>query len=176
MIIHDPRDVRYSLFQYLKPLAPDRAIEAGETGDVAARMSEARDEPIANWIANPNKYDRYRARHGLEQCNCGIAERHDHVWRERNKSRNNGPHLVHRASPPARFYADIATVGPSQPLQTLEERREIRFPEVCCRGPHEDGDPARFTRLLRVRRERPSYRRTAEDAPPSSMKNSRRFN
>jgi hypothetical protein len=26
---HDSRDVRYSLFQYLKPLAPDRAIEAG---------------------------------------------------------------------------------------------------------------------------------------------------
>ena len=48
---HDSRDVRYSLFQYLKALAPDRTIEAGKTGDVAARMSEARDEPIANWIA-----------------------------------------------------------------------------------------------------------------------------
>jgi hypothetical protein len=55
---HHPRDPRYGLFQHLKPLAPDRAIEAGETGDVAARMSKARDEPIANWIANPNKYTR----------------------------------------------------------------------------------------------------------------------
>jgi hypothetical protein len=90
-------------------------------------MSEARDEPIANWIANPNKYYRHRARHTLEQCNCGIAERHDHVWRERNEFRNNGPHLVHRTSPPARFYAGIATVGPSQPFQILEERREIGF-------------------------------------------------
>jgi hypothetical protein len=42
-------------------------------------MSEARDEPIANWIANPNKYDRRRARRGLEQRNCGIAKRYDYV-------------------------------------------------------------------------------------------------
>jgi hypothetical protein len=38
---HDSRDVGYGLFQRLKPPAPNRAIEAGETGDVAARMSEA---------------------------------------------------------------------------------------------------------------------------------------
>jgi hypothetical protein len=110
---HHPRDLRYGLFQHLKPPAPDRAIQAGETGDVAARMSEARDEPIANRIANPNKYDGYRARHALEQSNCWIAERHDHVWRERNEFPNNGPHLVYRTGPPTRFYAGIATVGPS---------------------------------------------------------------
>jgi hypothetical protein len=55
------------------------------------------------------------------------------------------PHLVHRANPPACFYAGVAAVGPSQLFQTLEERCEIGFPEVRCRGPHEDGDPPHFT-------------------------------
>jgi len=49
---------------------------------------------------------------------------------ERNEFRNNRPHLNHGTSPPARFYAGVVTVGPPQPFQTLEERREIGFPEA----------------------------------------------
>jgi hypothetical protein len=62
--------------------------------------------------------DRHRARHGLQQCNCRITERHDHVWRERDEFPNNGPHLVHRAS-----------VSPDQYAQAAQEALSKLSPE-----------------------------------------------
>src|SRR6516164_8542423 len=114
-------------------------------------MSEARNESIADRIANPNEYDRNLSRCRFEQCNCRIAESHDHVGRGCEKLSHNRPHLVERAGPPARFDTSIAAIDPSQMFESLQKSGKIGFPELSCRGAHENGNPSCFARLLRAR-------------------------
>src|SRR5262249_28870452 len=59
---------------------------------------------------------------------------------------------------PARFDTGIAAINPSQLFETSHEGCEVQFPELICRGAHEDGNPPRFARLLRPGREWPRCR------------------
>jgi hypothetical protein len=53
----DPGDVRRDLLEQLQPLARDRRLNIGETGDVAARPRKARDEAAADRIGNDGEND-----------------------------------------------------------------------------------------------------------------------
>ena len=53
----DPVDARRNLLEQLQPLARHRALESGETGDVAARPRKARDEAAADRIGNDREND-----------------------------------------------------------------------------------------------------------------------
>jgi len=86
---HDAIDLRRCLFQHLQPLTTNRAISAGEAGNVPSGMSEARNEPIANGIANSNEHYWNGVCCRLEQRHRGIAESHNHFGRQRKKLGNN---------------------------------------------------------------------------------------
>ena len=53
----DPGDARRDLLEQLQPLARDRRLIIGETGDVAARPRKARDEAAADRIGNDGEND-----------------------------------------------------------------------------------------------------------------------
>ena len=53
------------LLQYLKPLAAHCSIVTGETGDIAARMSEAGNKSRADGIADPDEHNRHLLRRWL---------------------------------------------------------------------------------------------------------------
>jgi hypothetical protein len=53
---------RRTLFEKLQPLSPDRKLEIGETGDIALRSGQARDESGSNRINNLHENDRNRER------------------------------------------------------------------------------------------------------------------
>src|SRR5262249_28857469 len=60
---------------------------------------------------------------------------------------------------PTNVDADVATIGPAQLLQPLQERRETRLSFRIVGGEvHEDADLPHLTGLLRARRERPGGR------------------
>src|SRR5262245_59052233 len=52
-----PIDARCNLFEQLQPLASNRRLRKDETGDVAARPREARDEAAADWVSNDHEND-----------------------------------------------------------------------------------------------------------------------
>jgi hypothetical protein len=53
----DPRNARRDLLEQLQPLAAHRGFQIEETGDVAARPGQARDEAVADRIRNRRHND-----------------------------------------------------------------------------------------------------------------------
>jgi hypothetical protein len=58
----DPGDARRDLLEQPQPLAGQGRLHIDETGDVAARPREARDEAAADWIGAGRENDGYAAR------------------------------------------------------------------------------------------------------------------
>jgi hypothetical protein len=78
---HCAGQTRRGLLQHLKPFAGHRRPSAGEAGDVGARMSEARNEAVADRIADADEHHRHIPGHRLEHRERKIAEHHDDVAR-----------------------------------------------------------------------------------------------
>ena len=56
----DPRDVRRGLLEHLQPFRSDRELEAGEAGEIAARMRQVRHEALADRVGHVREHDRHR--------------------------------------------------------------------------------------------------------------------
>src|ERR1700730_18000935 len=102
------------LLQHLKPLAAHWAVVTGEAGHVAARTGQACYEAVADRITDPGKHDRDLPRHWLEDCKCEITVHHHNIGREREQLRNNRPHLLRSACPPAHFGASVVAFVTSE--------------------------------------------------------------
>ena len=67
--VHDRKDsgdVGCGLLEHLKPLATHRRLMTSETGDIAARASEAGYKAATDRIADTNENDRHTSRNWLE--------------------------------------------------------------------------------------------------------------
>ena len=53
----DPRDVRRGLLERLQPFGSDRELEAGEAGEIAARMRQVRHEALADRVGHLREHD-----------------------------------------------------------------------------------------------------------------------
>ena len=106
------------------------------------------------------------------------AAAQDNVRRERDQLRRVAAIAAGIARAPAIVEAHVASVGPAQFLQPLQERSDAgqRF-RIVGGEVHEHADPSHRARLLRPRRERPR-RRAAEQrdelAPSHSITSSAR--
>lgn len=54
----DARKLGLDLFKQIDPLAPDRELKRGKPGDIAPRLSQARDEALRHRIRNLHEHDR----------------------------------------------------------------------------------------------------------------------
>src|SRR4029077_20491317 len=173
----DPVDVRRNLLEQLQPLAAQRGLDSGETGDVAARPRQRRDEAAADRIRNARENDGDGARFWQQRRRGGCRMRKNEAGLQRDEFLRElfpWPRVLGRH--PARVHPDFVALRPPELLQSLPESRAVglRF-RVALRIAHQRPNPPHPVSLLRARRERPR-RRAAETrdeiAPPHSITSS----
>ena len=117
----DPGDPRRNLLEQFQPLAGLRRFRNGETGNVAARSQEARDEAAANRIGNNPENDGDGARLLQQRCGGGGALRKNEVGRKRDKPSPVDASTPGRRVPPNAFRsADCRR--PSSPVSAAPGR------------------------------------------------------
>src|SRR4029453_16669878 len=168
----DPVDARRNLLEQLHPPAGHRRLYKSETGDVAARPREARDEAAADRIGNGRENDgdgvrllqqRGRGGGGVRKKNLGLQG--DELLRE------SLPRLRVGGCRPASVDPGVAALRPPELLESLPECRDH---SLCLRvvlgKAHQHTNAPHPVRLLRARSERPRHHRAAEKgdelAPP----------
>jgi hypothetical protein len=138
-------------------------LELSEPSDIAAGSRETVDVTITDRVQALCHDDRHRAT-GLLQCLGGRTNPgQDDLRAERNQLRRVFAQARGIAHAPAIIDPHIAPDGPAQFLEALHERGEAGLRLRLVRGRiHEHAD-APHPLLLRVRRERPSCRRAADE-------------
>jgi hypothetical protein len=84
-------------------------------------------------------------------------------WSERDQFRRVAAKALGIAGGPARIDPHVASIGPAQLLQCLDECYEAGLPSgIVCGQSHENTDPPLPVALLRKRCERPNARTANE--------------
>jgi hypothetical protein len=122
---HNASQKGAALLQHFKPFAAHRGVVASKTSDCAAGMSEARNDPVTNRIANANKYDRDVPSERPQNSNGKIGECNHNVRRRREQFRHNGSYLVLSIFPPANISVQINSRFPSQLGKAKKQRRNV---------------------------------------------------
>src|SRR5262249_35460430 len=115
-------------------------------------------------VGDQNEHDRHGAGGTLQRDDGVVATGQNDLRAERDQLRPVLTRTLGIAGAPALADPHVAAVGPAQLLQALQEGREasLAFRTVRARA-HEHADPPHALGLLRARRERPRYRRAAEE-------------
>src|SRR5215467_8959635 len=128
-------------------------------------MRHACDEAAADRIADLNKDDRYAARHLLQRLQHLRGHGQDDVRFQPDKLDRVGPYAFGLGTAPAIVDAYVAARCPTQFFKCLPERRHIglRIPIVLGKGRQHAHAPRIMVELLRPCRQRPHYRRPAQE-------------
>jgi hypothetical protein len=121
----DSDGLGYRLLQELQVLTDRLRSHAGQPGDVAARSSQARDEAVAERIADVHHDDGDRRCHALGRESCLVYRRHEHIWLELDKlGRQERKPLVHVSclSRVPVVDGDVPALDVTQVAQPLLER------------------------------------------------------
>src|SRR5262249_28178532 len=152
----DPDDARRDLLEQPQPLPGQGRLHIDETGDVAARPGEARDEAAADWIGGGRENDGDAARLLQHRRGGGCVLRKNEVGPQLDDFPRESLHQLHIRRRPASVDPDIAALRPAELLESLAERRDkglsFRVALGIC---HQHVDPPHLLGLLRARRERP---------------------
>src|SRR4029453_8519156 len=157
------RHFRRDLLEQLQPFDADSKLKRGKSGDIAAGPRQACDKAAADRIDDIHEYDRQITRAIEQRSNGRKAAGKDDVRCEPYQFRGVATNAIGIASRPASVNPKVAANGPSQCLQSLQERsvadrrlRIVRSKRV------KEPDTPRPLGLLRARRQRPRGRRAAE--------------
>ncbi len=152
-------DARRDLLEQLEPFATDYKFELHESGRVAVRPRQIRDQAAADRIGDLDENNRHGAGDLLQRLHAGAANGDDHVGDERDQFPRVFPVLACIAGAPTILDADVGIIGPAQLLQPLLERRDVKARLRIVRHPvHQHADAANSLRLLGARRKRPGGR------------------
>ena len=136
-----------------------------------AGAREHRDQSRADRIVHLREDDRHGVREALERLHRRRAARQESIRLQCHKFLRKSLHTVGVVGGEAHIDADVAAFRPSELQQTLLERRDeapdLRI--VLCGG-DQRADPPHCALLA------PAASGHAAAAPPSSVKNERRFN
>src|SRR5262249_18752220 len=173
----DPRHMRCNLLEQPQPLCSYRGLDVGEPGNVAAWMCQAPNETLGDRFVGPGEDDRHRDSCLLQRGHRLASTGYNHVRRERQQFPNGGLRLFNVSDAPMIVDLNVATDCPSQLFETLLQRyRTDQTLWVTLGKWHQHADTAHTLALLRARRDRPRYRRPAEQrdevAPPHSITSS----
>ena len=160
------RHVRHAggdLLEQLQPFSARAVFEQREAGSIAAWARQALDQSSSDRIGDLHEYDRQGAGHLLQRPHGRNASGKNNVGLECDQLAYEFANTLGIARAPADFDADVASVGPAQLLQGLQEGCITRspFPIVRWQGA-DDADAPHALGLLRARGQRPSRRRAAE--------------
>src|SRR5262249_55826592 len=109
-----------NFLQKFQPFCAHLVVDICEPGKVAAWLCQAGTKAAADGIGNLGKYDRHSPRR-LLQCGHGWSARSkDNVWRQCYQF-SCSFRIVGITGVPAIVDLQIATIGPTQPLQFLKE-------------------------------------------------------
>jgi hypothetical protein len=135
---------------------------AWKTGDVAARLREARDEAAADRIGNRRENDGDGARLLQQRSRGGCDSRKNEIGLQRDEFlREPLSRLRVLGRRPASVEPDVAVLRPPELLKFLPEcREERRSFQVVLGIAHQHADAPHPLGLLRARRERPCCRAT----------------
>src|SRR5215510_12348149 len=157
------RHVGRDLFEQLQPFTAHSVFLICEPGRVAAGTCQAFNEAGPNRIRGQRKHDRYGASRLQQRRYDRAPSSQDDVRRERDQFRRVSAKEFGIARAPTILDPDVAADGPTQLLQALQERRVASLSFRIVRAQvHEHADAPHPLALLRMRRERPSRRRAAE--------------
>jgi hypothetical protein len=91
-------------------------VEYRESGGVAARPRQARDEASANRVGDIHKYDRHRARRLSQRPGDRRADGQDHIRCQHHQFGRVSTNAVRIARSPAGVDPHVAAVDPAQLL------------------------------------------------------------
>src|SRR5215471_19994623 len=149
--------------EQLEPFATDCKLELHESGRVAARSRQTRDQAAADRIGDLDENNRHSAGYFLQGFHAAAANGDDHVRRKRHQFRGVFPVLARIAGTPTILDAHVDIIGPAQLLQPLLECRDLKARLLIVRDPgHQHADAPHPLALLRTRRERPGDRCAAK--------------
>src|SRR5262245_26896570 len=126
---------------------------------------------VPDRVGDQDKYNRDCTRLFQERRSHWCAPCQNHVWLQPNKLLCKHLNSVCVASRPAIVDPEIAALCPTRFFELTRKRRQLALVcRIALRKWHQHGDPSYPVELLRIRRERPHRRRTAENcdelAPP----------
>jgi hypothetical protein len=157
------RDARRDIFEELQPFHADAVFKIGKAGGIAAWPRQALDEAGTDRIRGQREYDRHGAGCLEQRAHGHAAGCKNGVRRERHQFRGVTANALGIAHAPADVDLQVATVGPTQLLEPLNERCHAGLCFRIVRGERrEHADPPHALGLLSPRRERPRHHRTAE--------------
>jgi hypothetical protein len=137
-------------------------FDSHETSGVAAWPRQPVGEAGGDRIASDREHDRHSARLLHDRTHGRDAMGQDYVGCERGQLRCVSANLGDVGRGPARVNPHVAADGPTQLLQSLQERSDTGLKFQIVRGcGQENADSPYPLALLRTRRERPDGRRAA---------------
>jgi hypothetical protein len=149
-------DARRDLLEQLEPFGTDCKVELHESGLVAVRARQTRDQAAVDRIGDLEENNRHTVADFLHGFHAAPANGDDHVRRKRHQFRGVFPVFACIAGAPTIFDADIGIIGPPQLLQPLLERRDLKARLGIVReAGHQHADAPHALGLLRSRRNRP---------------------
>jgi hypothetical protein len=112
-----------NLLQQLQPFCSEAVFKLGKAGDVAAGPGQALDEARADRVDALREHDRDGAGRLHHRYQGEVAGREDDVGRERDQFRRVFATAVGIICTPAIVDPQVTTIGPTQRLERLLERR-----------------------------------------------------
>ena len=163
-------DARRDLLEQLEPFATDCKLELHESGHVAARSRQTRDQAAADRIGDLDENNRHSAGYFLQGFHAAAANGDDHVRRKRHQFRGVFPVLACIAGAPTILDADVDIMGPAQLLQPLLECRDLEGQDCGSSATRVISTPTCRVRTTCCARAESGH---AAAAPPSAASNSR---
>src|SRR6516165_2368720 len=106
------REGRGNLRQQLHPLSSHRGLEIGESGDVTARMREARDESLADRVRYRDEYDWNAAGLTHKGCHDGTGACYDKLTSQLDQLFGELPYKDRIVGSPAVINGKVAILRP----------------------------------------------------------------
>src|SRR6516162_602602 len=155
-------NLRCDLLEDFEPFRCHGRHEIGESRGVATRSGETLHEAASDRIGYRGEHDGDTVVLAL-QCGDGDrAESKDRVQLHRQKLAGKAPVSLGITSGPPFVDLQIAAYLPAELFKPLIKRDQPALGLRVVADAHQDADASRSLSLLRVRAERPSCRRTAE--------------
>ena len=100
-------------------LAQHLVVQVGNASDVATRLGQACDKPVAHWIGDVRHDDRYCLRRPLKRARTRYVSDHDHVDFLSDQFAGQGIHAVHVATGVDDSILDILPFLPAEIMHSL---------------------------------------------------------